>query len=143
MVPGRTGVARAFWPQTGRDDVMSPSFESSELATFLRVAGCGEVMPVRRLAGRTEPSTVLGSGDRIRVPNLASFSLDRPAKDDGGFTRGVARPLAGPRFDGTTFVRVTLSAPQYEKDILLLRSESSESFSPSSVSSSAPCAFTR
>lgn len=134
-----------FWPQAGRDDALSPSLESSELVTFLRVADCGEVMPVRRLAGRTEtePSIVLGSGERIRVPNLDSFSLDRPAKDDGGFAREGARLLAGARFDGATLVRVTLSAPQYENDILLLRSESSESFSPSSVSSSAPCACTR
>jgi hypothetical protein len=90
VVPERTGAAaaaaaRVFWPQAGREEVLSPSLESSEPVAFLRITGCGEVMAVRRLAGRaeTEPSTVLGSGDRMRVPNFASFSLDRPAKDDG------------------------------------------------------------
>ena len=97
----------------------------------------GVIAPVRRLDGRG--GRTLDSADSRRVPNLA-------LADDSLLY--VVIPDVGPRrtpfcvgttcrgFEVTGFWRVILSAPQYEKLILLFRSESSESPASSSSSSS-------
>lgn len=70
-----------------------------------------------------------------RVPNFA-FAEDSRAYAVVGVT--VRRPPFAMGAFGLTmgFWSVTLSAPQYEKLILLLRSESSESLAASSSSAS-------
>jgi len=124
-------------------DVMLPLVIFESMFRLVIVGDAGDP-PMRLLPGRTEPTTLpswLGSGERRRVPNLASFSDWRPAKAEGAwsFVRSVTRdPLVDcPRFD-VGLVKVTLSAPQYEKLILLLRSESSDSSPPTSSSGSSP-----
>lgn len=127
-------------------DVVLPvvSFESTVLV-ICRLCILGDaVAPARRLPGRTEPTTepsVLGSGERNRVPNLDSFAGVLPAKEDGAWYLGVSC-VRDTLVDGTRLaaglVRVTLSAPQYEKLILLLRSESSLSLPSPSSSGDSP-----
>lgn len=102
-------------------------------------AGFSTRLPARlaealvRLAGRSGVLLVLDS--RRRVPNLA-FALDsvRASRINelgapGSLRTGTRAPL-GVRAVGWT---VTRSAPQYENDILDLRSDSSDS-APSSSS---------
>ncbi len=119
-------------------------FESTALV-ICRLAIFGDaVTPALRLPGRIEPTTepsVLDSGERSRVPNLDSFAGVLPANDDGAWYLGVSCVREAlvdcPRL-ANGLVRVTLSAPQYEKLILLLRSESSLSFTSPSSSGESP-----
>lgn len=124
-------VARVLAFHSGRSDLVIVAFTecpSSDWAVR-RPAG---VACVRRLAGRAPPWG-LSPTDISRVPNLAFAELSRPY-EVGAIPLRV--PLPEPCLGLTIgFCSVTLSAPQYEKLILLLRSESSES-PPSSSSSS-------
>ena len=123
---------RGFSFQAGRVTVALTAVVSS-----IRGRREGGRAPVRRLDGRG--GRALDSADSRRVPNLAlaDDSLLYVVIPDVG-------PLRMPFWVGTTcrgfavtgFWRVILSAPQYEKLILLFRSESSESPASSSSSSS-------
>ena len=125
-------VDREFSSQAGRVTVALTAVVSS-----VRGRREGGRAPVRRLDGRG--GRALDSADSRRVPNLAlaDDSLLYVVIPDVG-------PLRMPFWVGTTcrgfavtgFWRVILSAPQYEKLILLFRSESSESPASSSSSSS-------
>lgn len=131
--PG-TGVEvdRGFSFQAGRVTVA--------LTTVVSSGGgrrTGVTAPVRLLDGRG--GATVGSTDRRRVPNLAlaDDSLLYVVIPDVGPLRTpfwVGTICRG--FEVTGFWRVILSAPQYEKLILLFRSESSESPASSSSSSS-------
>ena len=93
-------------------------------------------MPVRRLDGRGWRT--LDSADIRRVPNLAlaDDSLPYVLILDGGPLRTPPRVvMTCRRLESTGFWIVILSAPQYEKVILLFRSEASESPASSSSSS--------
>lgn len=100
----------------------------------------------RRLAGLAPLLEAAESGElTIRVPNLAFAEDSRLVYDEGIWARRptpvpvVEAPPRPPRAAtpgfGRGVVSVTRSAPQYEKLILLFRSDSSDS-APSSSSSS-------
>ena len=120
-------VARVLASQAGRSRVTVAFTEwpSSDCAACRRAVG---VACVRRLGGRA----AFGGSPTIRVPNLA-IADDSRAYGVVGVPRRPLGPGAGFGFT-MGFCKVTLSAPQYEKLILLLRSESSEY--PASSSSS-------
>lgn len=101
---------------------------SSELVAMPGRLPTGVAFMVRRLAGR--PAGAWWSEDTRRVPNFALADDSRPYDASGVPRLGVVPclPLA------TGFWTVILSAPQYEKLILLFLSESSESLSSSSSS---------
>ena len=124
-----TGVeaARVLLSHVGRSRVMVTLTEWLSSDT-LRLVGVAAVL---RLAGR---GTCKGSFITSRVPNLALAEDSRAYAVVGVVVRRGAED-AGAFGLTTGFWSVTLSAPQYEKLILLLRSESSES-PPSSSSSS-------
>ena len=101
---------------------------SSELVAIPGRLPTGVAFMVRRLVGR--PTGVWWSEDTRRVPNFALAEDSRPYD-----ARAVPRLGVVPGLPLVTgFWTVILSAPQYEKLILLFLSESSESLSSSSSS---------
>ena len=127
-------IARVLLSHVGLSRVTvtltAEAWPSSECGVTFLLVGVGAA---RRLAGR---GACKGSFVTRRVPNFALAEDSRAYAVVGVVVRrgGPVVPV-GLVLTGTGFWSVTLSAPQYEKLILLLRSESSESFAASSSSS--------
>ena len=123
-------VARVLLSHVGRSRVIVTFTEwpSSECGVTFRFVGVAAVL---RLAGRGGCGT---SVETSRVPNLA-FADDSRAYAVVGVVVRRAPLETGVLALTTGFWSVTLSAPQYEKLILLFLSESSDSTPWSSSSS--------
>lgn len=139
-------AARVLETHAGLEEVVVDLASSVvDVGTRLFELVCDGVIALR-LLGRKEDGE--GSEECIRrVPNFALAEDSRDVYEDGPVPRPrtLVRPSGDRTLDVVTVppgLRVILSAPQYEKLILLFRSESSESIAGSSSSSSSGVGWT-